>query len=240
MQERYLGDVHDYVKFALLRLFIHTLDVRLGINWYLADPCKVDKKGNRDGRKRGYLHKKEWEGLDPDLHRALQSFADPANQSLKEFQRAGILSEDTIFFNEEVPLLNARKDWHCRALSAITKADLVFLDPDTGFQKKTMQNRESPKYVLYDEAADYCRNGKSAVVIQFMPRRDPVEFAEEVRKNLGGRADSVPVVHGRAEKNILFFTLAQPVHVNPMTDALREFAENSPPMKGGRRIDLIH
>ncbi|MDA7982691.1 MAG: hypothetical protein MPJ79_00965 [Alphaproteobacteria bacterium] len=235
MQERYLGDVHDYVKFALLRLFIRTLDVRLGVNWYLADPRKAGKKGNGDGRERGYLNKKEWEGLDPDLHRALQSFADPANQFLKEFQRAGILPEDTMFFGEEVPLSDTRKDWHCRALSALAKADLIFLDPDNGFRSEA-----SPKHARYDEAMDYYLAGKTALAIQFMRRVNRMDLIREVRKNLGGRADSVPVVRGRMTRgNILFFTLAQPVHVKPMTDALREFARNSPPMNGGRRIELI-
>ncbi|HEV2488092.1 MAG TPA: hypothetical protein VGT08_21400 [Terracidiphilus sp.] len=50
MQERYLGDVHDYIKFALLRHLEKALDVRIGVNWYLTDP-----ENNEDGGQRGFL-----------------------------------------------------------------------------------------------------------------------------------------------------------------------------------------
>ena len=45
MQERYLGNVHDYIKFALLRHLHTELKVRIGVNWYPTDP---EKRRRRD------------------------------------------------------------------------------------------------------------------------------------------------------------------------------------------------
>jgi hypothetical protein len=33
MQLRYLGDSHDYIKFALLRHLHRSLNIRIGVNW---------------------------------------------------------------------------------------------------------------------------------------------------------------------------------------------------------------
>ena len=41
MQERYLGDVHDYYKFLFLKSLSEKLKKKIGLNWYLVDPEEI-------------------------------------------------------------------------------------------------------------------------------------------------------------------------------------------------------
>lgn len=67
MQDKYAGDVGDYVKLALLRSLSE--DRKLGVTWYLY-PDERDKK---DGKHTGYLKEpSKWRHLDPDLFDALK------------------------------------------------------------------------------------------------------------------------------------------------------------------------
>ena len=38
MQERYLGDIHDFFKFLFLKNLSKALDCKIGLNWYLVNP----------------------------------------------------------------------------------------------------------------------------------------------------------------------------------------------------------
>ena len=41
MQERYLGDVHDFYKFLFLKYLSKKLKEKIGLNWYLVSPKQV-------------------------------------------------------------------------------------------------------------------------------------------------------------------------------------------------------
>ena len=41
MQERYLGDVHDFYKFLFLKYISKKLKEKIGLNWYLVSPEQV-------------------------------------------------------------------------------------------------------------------------------------------------------------------------------------------------------
>ena len=67
MQNRYVGDIGDYLKLAILRAL--STGHRLGIAWWLYP----DENHNSDGRLIAYLNRPEkWRHYDPDLFDALQ------------------------------------------------------------------------------------------------------------------------------------------------------------------------
>ena len=69
MQDRYVGDIGDFVKYGLLRALGE--GKRLGVAWYL----HPDYDG--DGRHTGYLRKpKDWRYLDPELFDTLKKLVD--------------------------------------------------------------------------------------------------------------------------------------------------------------------
>jgi hypothetical protein len=66
MQDRYAGDIGDYVKFAILRAL--STERRLGVAWWLFQ----DSGPVGDGRHISYLNTPaKWRHLDPEIFDAL-------------------------------------------------------------------------------------------------------------------------------------------------------------------------
>lgn len=235
MQERYLGDCHDFLKYALLRHLNASLGVRLGINWYLTKPEAVDRPGNNDGEKRHHLKGGIWHATDPELLQGLRGFEDRARRTFTNVAEWGLLPRDTVYFDDEVSSVD-RPGWHQRSLNALASTDLVFLDPDNGFEVQSMTRRTTPKYALFSEAQEHLAAGKMVVAIQFSRQCDPVVRAQAIRSELEQRCGAiagVPVVRGRVAPNILFFTLAPKLASDLISETLSAFAA-----KCGK-VDLI-
>ena len=67
MQDRYAGDIGDYVKIALLRHL--ATDLKLGVAWYL----HPDEGHNEDGKHTSFLADAgKWRHPDPSLFDALK------------------------------------------------------------------------------------------------------------------------------------------------------------------------
>jgi hypothetical protein len=241
MQERYLGDSHDFIKYALLRHLRRTVDVRIGVNWYLTRPEDVDKAGNNDGEKRHHLNDPRWSAWDSDLHERLRPLAARPARKLEQVKESGLLPDDTQYFAEHVPT-TGRAQWHAQAVATLGDSDLIFLDPDNGFEVGSMTARSASKYALYEEAIDFYRRGKVVVGIQFIRQADPIQRGRDIREKLhAGLENRLPIVRGRVAPNILFFTLASPDKSKQVAAALTEFAANSPLRENGtgRRVELI-
>ncbi|WP_376704198.1 hypothetical protein RQ479_04110 [Mesorhizobium sp. ISC25] len=131
MQDRYAGDVGDYIKLALIR----TLSAfgKVGVSWYLYP----DERHNADGRHTAYLYEREnWRYLDPELFDLLQETV-LGSRSVQALHSA--FDKDSYFAAEPVPIglpaserSTARKNWFDRSLDQLTHCDLVFADPDNG------------------------------------------------------------------------------------------------------------
>lgn len=227
MQERYLGDSHDFLKYALLRHLHDALGSRLGVNWYLTRPEEVDRPGNNDGEKRHHLKGGVWQEADPELFTLIHGFEEPAARRLSNIADWELLPKGTVYFDEQVAA-TGRKQWHQRGVAGLADADLVFLDPDNGFEVKSMSSRTQPKYALYSEVAAYLGAGQAVIAIQFARQCDPVQRARDVRDNLialYGGAAAYPVVRGRVAPNLLFFTIAPAVREAGLAASIRSFAD---------------
>ncbi|MER8578958.1 hypothetical protein NKG95_09440 [Mesorhizobium sp. M1423] len=131
MQDRYAGDVGDYVKLALIRAL--SAFGKIGVSWYLYP----DERHNEDGRHTAYLHEREnWRHLDPELFDLLRETV-LGRRSVRELQNA--FYEDSCFAAEPVPTglpaserSAARKSWFEKSLDQLAQCDLVFADPDNG------------------------------------------------------------------------------------------------------------
>ncbi|WP_230293311.1 hypothetical protein [Croceicoccus sp. Ery5] len=173
MQERYLGDSHDFIKYSLLG-FIHArLGLRLGVSWYLARTENVDRPGNNDGEKRHHLKGNVWRAADPDLFDKIRGFENLSERRLRRVADWGILPAGTLYHSNEI-CSAVRSDWHKGGVASLSESEIVFLDPDNGFEVPSMTKRTSAKYALYDEAADYFRAGKAVISIQFARQCDPI------------------------------------------------------------------
>jgi hypothetical protein len=223
-----LGDSHDFIKYALLRHLHGSLNLHLGVNWYLTDRT-IDHSSNNDGEKRHHLKGGTWQRWDEELFESIRIFEEKKNRLLKNVASHKILPADTLYFEEIVPA-SARVSWHQRGMKVLSGADIVFLDPDNGFEVKSASKKKLPKYALYDEAIDYHKQGKITVSIQFARQCCPERKARDIRKNLYERADynaQLPVLRGRVAPNILFLFLAPPDNISMLSQTLIDFAAKS-------------
>jgi hypothetical protein len=184
----------------------------------------------------------EWACLDSDLFDKLRPFQLIENHSLDNFERSGILPATTLYYTDKVEAENRRSAWHERAISTLSQADVVFLDPDNGFQVISMSGKSQAKYALYVEAVEYFKRGKIVIGIQFARQCDPVARGKHVREKLIQSAKcfaDFPIVRGRVSPNILFFMISSSDRAKEIREALEAFAAKSPVLKGCRKIELI-
>lgn len=131
MQDRYAGDIGDFVKLSLLRFL--SQGRQLGIAWYLYS----DEDHNSDGRHVAYLKQSaEWRHLDPELFDLLTTvvFGERTVESLRQ-----AFDPASQYFSEPISLVApakarsfARSHWFEASLSRLSRCNLVFADPDNG------------------------------------------------------------------------------------------------------------
>lgn len=147
MQDRYAGDIGDYVKLALLRTLSPTH--KLGVAWYLYP----DESHNSDGRHTSYLDQPlKWRDLDPVLFDALSAVR--AQRSVTGLENTGMLSGGAVFAGEPVTTSHlkapdrssARFHWFERLISTLEECDLVFADPDNGLIDDGEHRRREGKF----------------------------------------------------------------------------------------------
>lgn len=177
MQNRYAGDLGDFMKFGLLRhLAVPGRDggagLTIGLNWYLAP----DEGHNGDGKHIAYLnpYHRQHQALrscDPELMRCLIE-AMTRTRSVSALEESGALPVNSPTYAEMlVPAggLAARRQWHRRALEALDDADVVFVDPDNGIRERG-SGAKAHKFASIDELADYAARKQSVVAYHHADR----------------------------------------------------------------------
>lgn len=223
MQHRYVADVGDYLKLALLRqLQPHN---RLGVVWWLFP----DESHNSDGRHIDYLEKPAWRTYDPNLFDALQSVVRNGQRSIQTLESAGILGEAT-FFSDYVPVGSLQQDqWLCRAIERVEGCNLVFLDPDNGLEPRSFvrTRKAAGKSVSYVELAAFRRTGRTVVVYHHQTRA-PGGHLEEIRTLSSRLADhfgTVDAVRASAYSPRVFFLLDAAPEIRARAQELCECCE---------------
>jgi len=140
MQNRYTGDIGDYVKYGLLRALADGR--RLGVAWYLFP----DEDHNDDGRHVGYLDDHgHWRGHDTALFDVLEDIVTDDQRNVAAIEQSGILgaakfSGQVLCAPELTPAM--RREWRCRWFEAVQSSldgcDIVFADPDNGLCEDDM------------------------------------------------------------------------------------------------------
>lgn len=186
MQNRYTGDIGDYVKYGLLRALAKGR--RLGIAWYL-----FPDESNRDGRHIEYLQDPTWRDRDERLFDTLKQIVD-GKRSVGAIEQSGIL-QGCEFSNEILSVPKAmhgsaryrercdwRSGWFGRVQDSLAECDLVFADPDNGlyddgkFRPGTIEHwkriplHEARALAAGRPAIIYHHNGRSK------KHRDEVEY----------------------------------------------------------------
>lgn len=230
MQDRYAGDVGDFLNFALLRILISSSDLDLGVVWYRV----ADEAHNGDGRHVSYLRPdnaigRRLRALDPDLHDRLGEVVGSGRRSIEAVERSGALPERTTTFAR--PVDTDRTAWLREALDATAGCDVVFLDPDNGIRRTdhptAWQGSRSGKHAYLDEVRPFVDRGQSVIVYHHADRTATV--GEQARRRLDDVADELgvePLAAVRASRGScrLFLVVAAIDHRDHLSGRLAHIA----------------
>lgn len=182
MQDRYAGDIGDYIKFGLLKALIQE-GFRLGVNWYRTAPpnSEMDRKTGQFRQQDGKFRiPSSCEACDPPLARALQAISAPdsPDRSIAALEAAALLDPGRVVYYHKPIDRTDRERWHQDALKALADCDLVFLDPDNGLIPSSVRpgSARSVKYALNDELRTYLSDKRSVVLYQHRPRRKQPDY----------------------------------------------------------------
>lgn len=182
MQDRYVGDVGDFAKYALLRRLSGWDEeprIRISVVW-----CRFPNETHtNDGRHVSYLRSARFRGLDDVLRLALEQLVRTGSRQISAVESAGILPFDTVYYDAPLTLgthnsnqrLLHRNLWWDACWRAAKGSDLVFFDPDNGIETASIpkSHPRSGKYVYWDELMPFWDGGCALLIYHHLNRRSP-------------------------------------------------------------------
>ena len=213
MQDRYVGDVGDYVKYGLLRMLAP--GHRLGVAWYL----HPDEAHNDDGKHDAYLKDPEaWAQLDAPLFDAMGRIRGRRG-GVADVEVAGLLpgavySNACLNFRGTGPERGAwRRRWFEGVVEDLADCDLVFADPDNGLcpDHRFRHGRYLDWKRLPKAEADALASRRCAVLYHHNTRYKG-GHAVEIQSWLRGFPDGTLALRARSGTSRTFFV------VNPSPD----------------------
>ena len=180
MQHRYVGDVGDFGKYALLRALCQPEPaINLAVIWCLFP----DESGNNDGRHVSYLRDQGFAQLDASLHAALADIVTRSRRNIAAIGDSGCLPTSTVFCADPISALDAahagsaerlryRGEWLETCLRRTTTCQLVFFDPDNGLEIASIPkyHPKAGKYIYWDELAQFWRRGNTLLIYHHVNR----------------------------------------------------------------------
>lgn len=173
MQDRYTGDIGDYVKLAILRCLAPGR--KLGVAWWLYP----DEHHNGDGRHISYLRDPDqWRACDPAAFDHLKAVVASGERRVAALEDPALLP-GARFFRDPAPTGGtvserrlARTAWFARLALELAECDLVFLDPDNGLETRSFDigAARAGKSVALAELTALQRPGRTILVYHHQTR----------------------------------------------------------------------
>lgn len=237
MQNRYVGDVGDFGKYALLRALVSDA-LALAVVW-CAFP---DENHNGDGRHVSYLDNARYRALDPELHDELVRIVKDGRRSMAEVEAAPIFRRNTMFVRKLSSGMSSgqtttqrrssyRREWVEAALADTVFANLVFFDPDNGIgTAATARNGpKGGKFIYWDELLRFWERGQSLVVYHHLNRTASVAAqTESLRVRFHSELGHVPFLAPltfRRGSCRHFWIVGQEVHGRALRKGVRSFLD---------------
>ncbi len=210
MQERYLGDIHDYFKFLFIKHISKELNSKIGLNWFLVNPNQIGSKElkKNDGEKRNYLNDKTLSTYDEKLVNELKCYLDKSKRKIVTFTDKTYLSKYIKFFNKYIDLHN-REAWIQESIEYFKNEKVIFLDPDNGFSCKK-KGKANLKYLSPNDCKAFLASGKIIIFTQFQSFSvKNIPHLKNIFYELSkiGINPSLPVIRNRTGPNTFFITL---------------------------------
>lgn len=235
MQNKNVGDMEDFGKYALLRTLFQFGGFKAGVNWCLVENDESDQGGspteylNLDARNPRPKLDREFRAYDEELYQKLQQMVAVNQRSVAEIEKRQLLGEKAIFYGEPLTVEN-RTLWHKNGLKALKKAEIVFFDPDNGIEidscPKTRKNHV--KYIYFDELNDYFKRGQSLIVYNHRDRKPEKEYLSHLENILNYTKQSpCKLFILRLSRNAIrdFFFVLQPEHADDILQEINDMLD---------------
>jgi len=244
MQDRYAGDLGDFLKFGLLRWLVSpSPDApvhRLGVVWYRVP----DEYHNTDGEHIAYLDPASPAGLDlrpldPDLYDRLRRMVDSGHRSIASLSTSGVLPRGTISYDpmltfsglgtaDRAARIARRQEWLQGAFVAVEPCSLVFVDPDNGLRRDDhtvpAHRNTAEKHAYLSEVGRLLDRGHSVVAYHHADRSEPVadqawSSMRDIHQELG--VEPLAAVRASRGTTRLFIVMPAPEHRSGLEARLR-------------------
>ena len=243
MQDRYAGDVGDFIKLGLLRWlvapspFAHVY--QLGVVWFRV----IDDEQATDDTQVGYLDPASAAGedlrpLDSQLYDRLRSLVAAGDRSVNSLARSGLLPENTLYFDRVLSFADLastdrgaqvvrRERWFHEAMVAVASCSLVFVDPDNGLRRDdnavSSPRDNAEKHMYLSEVGRLLERGQSVVACH---RVDPSEavgapaasMMTDIHETLG--VEPLASVRAPRDETRVFIVIPHPRHRSDLEDRL--------------------
>jgi hypothetical protein len=212
MKDQYFGDVNDYKKYGLLRSIIKATDLHIFIAWML-----TSGDGSSDGKFISYLEQPEkWSKFDPVLFDKIRSLINPQlKREVKLIEKSGLLPK-TKYFSKYVPdSAEIRNDWFKSLIEQAEESDLIFLDPDNGFEVKSKPygRKDSSKFIFWHEVEAIWTSDKSLLIYQHFTRENRIDFTKRIMDSLKNLTPG-SIVDAFSTSHVVFFLALRLEHQN--------------------------
>ena len=243
MQDRYAGDVGDFIKLGLLRWlvapspFAHAY--QLGVVWFRV----IDDDQATDDTQVGYLDPASVAGedlrpLDAHLYDRLRSLVAAGDRSVNSLARSGLLPENTLYFDRVLSFADLastdrgarivrRERWFHEAMVAVASCSLVFVDPDNGLRRDDhsvpSHRNNAEKHTYLSEVGRLLERGQSVVACH---RVDPsaavaapgASMMTDIHETLG--VEPLAAVRAPRDETRVFIVIPHPRHRSDLEDRL--------------------
>jgi hypothetical protein len=211
MQDSYIGDVGDFLKYGLLNFILEPYPtLTLGVNWYK----NSEQATSVNVRAFSYLNETKplhfsLKLCNPGLFKKMQE----VDRHIDEIKKHHVLPRNTLYYGKAIT--KNRSDWHREALQRLAQADLVFLDPDNGIQTNSVKDnqRNAFKYVLRQEIIDYYERGQLVIIYNHKSRQKEEVYQERFGKlrDLAGKAADIYILraHRYTCRDFVFLSSAK-------------------------------
>jgi hypothetical protein len=232
MKHQYFGDINDYRKYGLLYGLSGKGVIRTGICWMLTGP-----DGRSDGEMLAYLDNPEgFRPFAPHLFDLLHQCVRVKRNRHTSWLEASICLPSTNYFSSLIPDDHRkRKSYFARMLRRFADVELIFFDPDNGFEikSKPIGRKGSSKYLSWCELQQTFDAGHSVLVYQHFPRENRTRYIKRLASTILERTTADAVFTFRTPR-VVFFLASRPEHLRYFDEQVEAIAR----VWGPRQIDV--
>ena len=198
MKNQYVGDINDYKKYSLIEIISEVLNEKILIAWMLT----VDDSRN-DGYKLDYLeNNRNDRQLNPELFDKLISI-DKSKREIKDVQE--LFGDKYNYYSKSLyDNKEKRTKYFEGLLEEANKVGIVFFDPDNGIEVKSVKcgNKNSSKYLYWDEIQQFAKSEKDILIYQHFPRKERKQYIDDLKNELQEKTklEVIPI----ATEDVLF------------------------------------